>query len=168
MEEAFDKKLSHSIDMGSKKITIDIPADAKEVDTDSSYTLAYCIGDIEVDYSNSFCDSAEEVMKDLLESYDIYADEPENPSNIRPTQTVVGRYNAYYCRTVDFYPDEPDAVYYFFMVEIEENCYLKVALDGDEDKLTEAKAFELADVYFRWEPKRKSIFEKIKRRKTDQ
>lgn len=167
MEEASDKKLSHSIEMGSKLLTIDIPKDAKEVDIDSSCTVAYCIGDIEVDYSNSFCDSSEKAMKDLWETYDIYADEPENPSNVKPVQTIVGRYNAYYCRTVEFYPDEADAVYYFFMIEIEKNCFLKVALDGDDDKLTEAKAFELADVDFRWETKRKSLFERIKRRKTD-
>lgn len=167
MEEVSGKTLSHSIEVGKKVITIDIPENAKEVDLDSSYTVAYCIGDIEVDYSNSFCDSAEDAMKDLKESYEIFADEPENSSNIKPVQTIVGRYNAYYCRTVDFYPDEPDAVYYFFMVEIEKDCFLKVALDGDDDKLTEAKAFELADVNFRWEPKRKSIFERIRRRKTD-
>lgn len=167
MEEAFDKKLSRSIDMGAKKITIDIPEDAKDVDLDSIYTVTYCLGDIEVNYSNSFCDSEEKVLKDLWETYEIYADESDHPSNIKPMQTMVGRYNAYYCRTVDFYPDEPDAVYYFFMVEIEESCYLEVTLDGDEDKLTEARAFELADVNFRWEPGRKSLFGWMKRKKMD-
>lgn len=167
MEDAYGKIVSHSIEMGDKMITIDIPVDAEEVDVDSSYTVAYCIGGIEVDYSTSFCKSAEEAMQDLRESYDIYADEPDNPFNIEPIQTMVGKYNAYYCRTLDSYPDEPDEVYYLFLIEIEENCYLEVELDGDVDKLTEAKAFELADVNFRWEPKRKSIFGKIMRRKKD-
>lgn len=167
MDGSSGKKFSHSIEMGSKMITIDIPEDAEEVDLDSSYTLAYCIGGIEVDYSTSFCESAEEAMEDLQESYDIYADELNHPLNIKPMQAIVGKYNAYYCRTVDSYPDDSDEVYYLFLIEIEENCYLEVTLDGDVDILTEAKAFELADVKFRWEPKRKSIFGRIKGRKKD-
>lgn len=167
MEEAAGKKRSYSIKIGSQMITIDIPEDAKEVDVDSDYTVAYCIGDIEVDYSSSFCESAEEALQNLQESYDIYADEPDNPYNIKPVQTRVGNYDAYFFRTVDSYPDEQDVACYLFLIEIERNCYLEVELDGDVDKLTEAKAFELADVKFRREPKRKSILERIMRRKTN-
>lgn len=82
-------------------------------------------------------------------------------------QTRVGNHDAYYFRTVDSYPDEQDAACYLFLIEIEKNCYLEVELDGDVDKLTEAKAFELSDVKFRREPKRKSILERIMRRKTN-
>ena len=43
MEEAAGKKRSYSIKIGSQMITIDIPEDAKEVDVDSDYTVAYLI-----------------------------------------------------------------------------------------------------------------------------
>ena len=142
-------KDSHSIEVGSGIVTLDIPEDAEDVFAES-YTLTYYLGGISVDYSDSFCELSDDAMEELRDSYDIFsADEPDNSSNIEPKQTKVGKYDAYYCRAVSTYSDGSGYVFYCFLIDIGEDNYLDVTLSGDLDELTEERAFELADVKLR-------------------
>lgn len=145
----YDAEDSHSIEVGSGIVTLDIPEDAEDVFAES-YTLTYYLGGISVDYSDSFCELSDDAMEELRDSYDIFsADEPDNSLNIEPIQTKVGKYDAYYCRAVSTYSDGSGYVFYCFLIDIGEDNYLDVTLSGDLDELTEERAFELADVKLR-------------------
>lgn len=146
--DASDEDGSYSIEVGSGMITIDVPEDAENVFA-GTYTLSYEHENIAIEYGDSLCGLTDDALEALQDSYDIFsADSSDSFSNVEPTRTRVGSHNAYYCKVVNTYSDGSDYVYYCFLVDIGEENYLDVMLDGASDDLSEEKAFELADVKF--------------------
>lgn len=135
---------SWEIEVGTRGIIIDIPLDAENVHA-GSYSLSYDQGSINVEYSDSFCELTEDALEDLTDYYDIWNDQSDSLSNIKPVETQVGGRDAYYCRAVD----SMEYVCYIFFVDIGEENYLDVTILGSVDELSEERAFELADLEFR-------------------
>lgn len=145
-EESVGAGDSCNIVVGSGTITIDVPSDAEYVQS-GPYLLTYNQGNINVEYSDSFCELTDEddVIEFLTDLYDIWGSDSDSLSNIEPMKTKVGGRDAYYCRDVD----STNYVCYMFFVDIGEENYLDVTILGPGDELSEKKAFELADVDFR-------------------
>lgn len=143
-EESVRAGDSCDIVVGSGTITIDVPLDAEYVHSGTG-SLIYDQGSINVEYSDSFCDLTNDAIEDLTDYYNIWANQSDTLSDIKPVETQVGGRDAYYCRAVD----STNSVCYIFFVDIGEEHYLEVILLGPADELSEKKAFELADVDFR-------------------
>lgn len=138
-------KDSHSIEVGERVVNIAIPEGA-EVVLAEDYILTCRLGDIDVDYGDSYCELSDDAVEELWSSYDILsAGQEDNPLNIEPEKTSVGKYDAYYCRVVTTYSDDVGYIFYAFLIDIGEDNYLAVTVSGSLE-LTEEEAFELADV----------------------
>ena len=143
-EESVGAGDSCNIVVGSETITIDVPSDAENVYS-GTYALSYDQGSINVEYSNSLCETTEDAIEALTDLYDIWGSQSDSLSNIEPVETQVGDRDAYYCRAVD----SANYVCYIFFIDIGVEDYLDVTILGPGDELSEKKAFELADVDFR-------------------
>ncbi|MBD5540066.1 MAG: hypothetical protein HDR00_02560 [Lachnospiraceae bacterium] len=143
-EESISAGDSCDIVVGSGTITIDVPSNAENVQS-GPYLLTYDQGNIDVEYSDSFCKLTDDAIEELVDLYDIWASQSDTLSNIEPVETKVGERDAYYCRAVD----STNYVCYIFFVDIGEKNYLDVTILGPGDELSEEKAFELADLEFR-------------------
>lgn len=135
---------SHTIEVGTGTVTIAIPEGA-EVAIAEDYMLSYYLGDICVDFSESYCEMSDDAMEALWASYDILGADESNSLDIEPEKTRVGENEAYYCRRVNSYSEDVGHIYYAFLIDIGEDHYLDVTVTGDLS-LTEEEAFKLADV----------------------
>jgi len=138
---------TYNITIGDSAFTLTPPAGAEDVYA-SDYTLSYSYKDINVQYSDSFCEVTEDALSRLKESYEIYTsgdDSVDSSASVEPTETKVGNDIAYYFKVSTAYPDY-EYVYYSFLVDIGAGDYLEVTVSGSASDFTDADAFEIANL----------------------
>ncbi len=138
---------TYNITIGDSAFTLTPPAGAEDVYS-SDYTLSYSYKDINVQYSDSFCEVTEDVLSRLKESYEIHTDGDDSinlSACVEPTETKVGNSKAYYFKVSTVYSDY-EYVYYNFLVDIGVGDYLEVTVSGSAEDFTEADAFEIANL----------------------
>lgn len=138
---------SYNVTIGTSILTLTPPTVAEDVYA-SDYMLSYNYGDINVQYSDSFCKVTENAVSYLKNSYEIHKgteDDMDTSASVEPTETKVGNNTAYYYKVSTAYSDY-EYVYYSFLVDIGAENYLEVTVSGMSSDFTDADAFEIADL----------------------
>lgn len=138
---------SYNLTIGASILTLTPPAAAEDVYA-SDYMISYSYKDINVQYSDSFCEVTEDAISFLKDSYEIHKgteDDMDTSASVEPTETMVGNNTAYYFKVSTAYSDY-EYVYYGFLVDIGAENYLEVTVSGMSNGFTDADAFEIADL----------------------
>lgn len=139
---------SYVLTIGTSSVVMEPPAGAENVYT-GDYILSYECRNINVRYSDSFYKVTEDALDVLKEKYASLTSDVEEwnaSKSIEPQATMVGTCNAYYYKVVNTYSEDFEFVYYSFLVDIGADDYLEVNIYGSPDDLTDADAFEIADL----------------------